>query len=146
MRGLVNERGWLSHRVLLDAVAAGQVTPGPVFTTATFIGYVLRGGAGAAVATVAIFAPSFALVWLLAPLLRRLAQSRLLRGFLDGVSAGSLGLMAAAAVALGWQVDREPVAIGVSLLALLLGAGWAVNPSLLLLLGAAVGAVQQLLR
>jgi chromate transporter len=117
-----------------------------VFTTATFIGYVLRGGAGAAVATVAIFAPSFALVWLLAPLLRRLAQSHLLRGFLDGISASSLGLMAAAAVALGWQVDREPVAIGVSLLALLLGAGWAVNPSLLLLLGAAVGAVQQLLR
>jgi len=109
LRGdLVLERGWISEQQLIDAVAVGQATPGPVFTTATFIGYLLHGPAGAALATIAIFIPSFALVRLTSPFVARLRKSAVLGGFLDGVNAGSLGLLAAvlgtlAAIALeGW--------------------------------------------
>jgi len=142
MRGLVEERAWLSHAALLDAVAAGQVTPGPVFTTATFVGYLLAGAPGAAVATAAIFAPSFALVWLLSRLLSRMQTSVWLRHFLDGVNACSLGLMASAAVSLAPRVLAAPLPLGVAVLSLLLGGRFGVNPSLLLLLGAAGGVLQ----
>ena len=80
---------------LLDAVAVGQVTPGPVFTTATFIGYILAGPRGAVVATVGMFLPSFVLVAGAWPLIARLRQSDVTAAFLDGVNVASLGLMAA---------------------------------------------------
>jgi chromate transporter len=92
--GLVEERGWLSESQLLDAVAVGQVTPGPVFTTATFIGYVLAGTPGAAVATLGIFAPAFVFVAASAPILPRLRASPTAGALLDGVNAASLALMA----------------------------------------------------
>jgi chromate transporter len=98
--GLVAQRGWLSESQLLDAVAVGQITPGPVFTTATFVGYLLAGGAGAAVATVGIFLPAFVFVALSAPLLPRLRQSPLTGAFLDGLNAASLALMAVVTVQL----------------------------------------------
>jgi chromate transporter len=91
--GLVEERGWLSEAQLLDAVAIGQVTPGPVFTTATFIGYVLAGGAGAMAATIGIFLPAFVFVALSGPLVPRLRRSPLAGAVLDGVNAASLALM-----------------------------------------------------
>jgi len=91
----VHRLGWLNDRQLLDAIAVGQVTPGPVFTTATFVGYVLAGWTGAVLATVAIFLPSFVFVALSHPLLPRIRGSRGAGAFLDGVNVAALGLMAA---------------------------------------------------
>ena len=91
----VERLGWLTDRQLLDAVAVGQVTPGPVFTTATFIGFLLAGWTGAVLATVAIFLPSFVFVAASRPLLPRLRGSRRAAAFLDGVNVAALGLMAA---------------------------------------------------
>jgi chromate transporter len=90
----VDRRHWLTQEGLLDAVAVGQVTPGPVFTTATFIGYVVAGPWGALVATVGIFLPAFAFVGGLAPVLPRLRKSVFFGAFLDGLNAASLALMA----------------------------------------------------
>jgi chromate transporter len=102
---LVDARGWLTEAQLLDAVAAGQVTPGPVFTTATFIGYLLAGLPGAAVATVAIFLPSFVFVAFSGPLIPRLRGSPMAGAFLDGVNAASLALMAVVT----WQLGRAAI-------------------------------------
>lgn len=91
---LVERWGWLTESQLLDAVAVGQITPGPVFTTATFIGYLLGGFEGAAVATVGIFLPAFVFVALTAPLVSRLRQSKVAGAFLDGVNAATVALIA----------------------------------------------------
>lgn len=92
---------WLTDKQLIDAVAVGQFTPGPVFTTATFIGYVVAGWRGAIVATVAIFLPGFVLVAASGPLIPRLRRSALASAVLDGVVSGSLALMAVVATQLG---------------------------------------------
>jgi chromate transporter len=91
---LVSRLHWLSERQLLDAIAVGQVTPGPVFTTATFVGYLLRGIPGAAVATAGIFLPAFVYVAASGVLVPRLRRSPVARGALDGVNVASLALMA----------------------------------------------------
>lgn len=91
---LVNRLHWLTQSQLLDAVAVGQVTPGPVFTTATFIGYLLGGAPGAAVATIGIFLPSFVFVAASRPLIPRIRRSPIAGAFLDGVNVGALALMA----------------------------------------------------
>jgi chromate transporter len=108
LQRLVSPMGWLSARQLADAVAAGQVTPGPVFTTATFIGYVIDGGAGAAIATAGIFLPAFVLVAVLEPMLAKRGISPRMRGFLDTVNAASLGLLAAATIQLAGQWLTRP--------------------------------------
>ncbi|MGA9804372.1 MAG: chromate efflux transporter [Terriglobales bacterium] len=113
---------WLTEKQLIDAVAVGQFTPGPVFTTATFIGYVVAGWAGAAVATVGIFLPGFVLVAVSGRLIPRLRRSAVAAAGLDGVVAGSLALMAMVTWQLGRAsiVDRTTLAVfGVSLIALL---------------------------
>jgi chromate transporter len=84
---------WITTGQLMDATAIGQVTPGPVFTTATFIGYLLGGTSGALAATTGIFLPAFGFVAITAPYLSRLRQSILLGNMLDGVNAASLALM-----------------------------------------------------
>jgi chromate transporter len=99
--GLVTERGWLTENELLDAVAIGQFTPGPVLSTATFIGYLIEGPMGAIAATLAIFLPSFLFVWASASYIPKLRASRHFSGLLDGASAASLGLLAAATIVLG---------------------------------------------
>lgn len=91
---LVERSQWLTSQQLLDAVAIAQVTPGPVFTTATFIGYLLAGNIGAIAATIGIFLPAFALVAIVNPWIPKLRNSALAAGFLDGVNAASVGLMA----------------------------------------------------
>jgi chromate transporter len=102
LRGdLVERLHWLTESQLLDAVAVGQVTPGPVFTTATFVGYVLGGGGGAAVATLGIFLPAFVFVAISGPLVPRIRSSRIAGAALDGVNVASLALMAAVALQLG---------------------------------------------
>jgi chromate transporter len=90
---LVERWHWLTSAQLLDAVAVGQFTPGPLSSTATFIGYVLGGLPGAAVATLGIFLPAFALVAVMGPFVPRLRQSKLLGAFLDGVNVAALALM-----------------------------------------------------
>lgn len=99
---LVTHRGWLTDSQLVDAVAVGQVTPGPVFTTATFIGYLLGGVRGAVVATIGIFLPAFLLVAASSPLLPRIRKSTSAGAFLDGVNVGSLALM----TEVTWQLGR----------------------------------------
>jgi chromate transporter len=96
---------WLTERQLIDAVAVGQFTPGPVFTTATFIGYLVGGITGAAVSTIAIFLPGFVLVVSCGPLIPKLRQSVLASAFLDGVVVGSLGLMGV----VSWQLGRAAI-------------------------------------
>ncbi len=97
----IENRGWLTEAQLLDAVSVGQFTPGPVFTTATFIGYLIEGYPGAILATVGIFLPSFLFVALSAPFLPRLRSSQSFSRFLDGVVAGSFALMAIVTFSLG---------------------------------------------
>lgn len=111
---LVERYGWLTEQQLLDAVAVGQVTPGPVFTTATFIGYVLGGPAGAAVATAGIFLPAFLFVAASAPLIPRLRRSKTAVGFLDGVNVASVALMGVVTVEL---VPSAVVDLGTGLIA-----------------------------
>jgi chromate transporter len=113
---------WLTEKQLIDAVAVGQFTPGPLSATATFIGYVVAGWRGAIVATVGIFLPSFVLVALSGPFLPRLRRSAVAAAALDGVVAGSLALMAVVTMQLAKAsiVNRTTLAVfGLSLIALL---------------------------
>lgn len=129
---------WLTEKQLIDAVAVGQFTPGPLFTTATFIGYIVARWEGAAVATVGIFLPGFLLVALSGPLLPRIRRSAVAAAALDGVVAGSLALMAVVAWQLGKAsiVDRTTLAVfAVSLIALLrfrLNSAWVVAAAAML--------------
>ena len=109
---LVTRWGWLTETQLLDAIAIGQVTPGPVFTTATFIGYLLAGVPGALVATIGIFLPAFVFVAASAPLIPRLRRSPLAGAILDGVNAASLALMAVVT----WHIARSAVTGPLSIL------------------------------
>ena len=102
---LVDQRHWLTNAQLIDAVAVGQVTPGPVFSTATFIGYLLAGIPGAVLATVAIFLPGFLLVAASGPLIPRLRSSVLAAGFLDGVNVAAVALM----IVVTWQLGRAAI-------------------------------------
>ena len=99
---LVDRLHWLTQAQLLDAVAVGQVTPGPVFTTATFIGYLLGGVGGAVVATAGIFLPGFLFVAASRPLIPRIRRSKIAAAFLDGVNVGAVALM----IAVTWQLSR----------------------------------------
>ena len=99
--GLVDARHWLTQQQLFDAIAVGQFTPGPVLSTATFIGYLILGFPGASVATLGIFLPSFVFVLISNPLIPKLRRSPLASGFLDGLNAASLGLMLAVTIELG---------------------------------------------
>ncbi len=116
---LVNATGWLTDQQLLDAIAIGQFTPGPVFTTATFIGYVLAGVPGAIVATIGIFLPSFCFVALLARIMPYLRKSTWTAAFLDGVNVAALGLMAGVT----WQLGRAAI-IDLPTLLIALAAGF----------------------
>jgi chromate transporter len=140
LRGdLVERLHWLTEAQLLDAIAVGQVTPGPVFTTATFIGYVLAGPGGALVATLGIFLPAFVFVALSGPLVPRLRASPAAGSFLDGVNVASLALMAVVTVKLGQAavVDVPTALLGVASLVLLLR--FKLNSTWLLLGGALAG-------
>jgi chromate transporter len=135
----VTRLGWLTDQQLLDAVAVGQFTPGPVFTTATFIGYVLGGVPGALVATVAIFLPSFVFVAIVFPFVGRLRASPWTAAFLDGVNAAAVGLMTGVALqlAVASLVDWLTVALAVGATILLIR--FRVNSVWLILGGAAIG-------
>lgn len=139
---LVERHGWLTEGELLDAVAVGQGTPGPVFTTATFVGYLLAGPVGAVVATVGIFLPAFVFVAASGPLVPRLRRSAVAGAFLDGVNVASVALMAVVAVRLGRSalVDGVTVVLAVAAAALLFGGR--VNSVWLVAGGGAVGVLK----
>jgi chromate transporter len=136
---LVVRLHWMTEAQLLDAVAVGQVTPGPVFTTATFIGYVLGGWRGAAVATIGIFLPAFVFVALSGPLVPRLRSSPTAAAALDGIIAVSLGLMAL----VSWELARAAVVDGLSLSIALASVviliWWKPNSAWLIAAGAGLG-------
>ena len=136
---LVERWHWLTDQQLMDAIAAGQMTPGPVFTTATFIGYVLHGTTGAILATIAIFVPAFVFVALTQPLIPRLRASAAATAFLGGVIAASIGLIAAVAVLLVPAVLTTTAQMASAAAALLILLRWRVNPSWLLVAGALLG-------
>lgn len=137
----VERLGWLTDQQLLDAVAVGQFTPGPVFTTATFVGYVVAGLPGAVLATIGIFLPSFLFVALLRPLVPRLRRYPWTAALLDGVNVAALGLMAAVA----WQLARDaivdPLTAVLALVAAVLLIRYKVNSAWLVLSGGVVGIV-----
>jgi chromate transporter len=141
----VERLGWLTESQLLDAVIVGQITPGPVFTTATFIGYLLGGLGGAAAGTVGIFAPAFFFVALSQPFIPRLRANPWLGSFLDGVIAASLGLMAGVAVQLGRSALVDPLTILLAIAAGGLLLRTSINTTWLILGGALIGFVQFLL-
>jgi chromate transporter len=135
----VERLGWLTEQQLLDATAVGLVTPGPVFTTATFIGYLLGGGVGAAIATTGIFLPAFVFVGLSGPIVPRLRRSAVAGAVLDGVNVASLALMAAVAWQLGRSALVDAPSVILALASLLLLIRWRVNPTWLILAGSVMG-------
>jgi chromate transporter len=137
--------GWLSDQQLLDAVAIGQVTPGPLFTTATFIGFILGGVPGALLATLGIFLPSFIFVAISNPLIPRVRDSAWISGLLDGVNVAALGLMAAVTWHLGRASLVDPLTIVIALVSLGLLVRFKVNSTWLIAGGAIVGLLRGVL-
>ncbi|HET7785409.1 MAG TPA: chromate efflux transporter [Myxococcales bacterium] len=135
----VTARGWLTERQLLDAIAAGQATPGPVSSTATFAGYLMHGWTGAALATLGIFLPAFIFVAVSAPLLGVLRRSAAMAAFLRGVNAASIGLVAAVLVDLGKAALGWPPSWAIALSSAGLAFGTRLDPTWLLLGGSLAG-------
>jgi chromate transporter len=129
---LVERLGWLTSAQLVDAIVVGQVTPGPVFTTATFIGYVLGGLKGATIATAGIFLPAFVFVWISAPLIPAIRRSPLAGAMLDGVNVASLALMAAVTVTLARSTLLTPMAVAIAVASLILLVRFRLSPTLLI--------------
>jgi chromate transporter len=136
---IVHQHAWLTQRQVLDAVAVGQVTPGPLFSTATFLGYLIAGLPGAGVATLGIFLPAFAYTAVTGPFIVRLRNSKTLRGFLDGVNVAALALIVGVCWTLGTTAVVDVVSAGLCVVALLLLFWRNVPPIWLILGGAAAG-------
>jgi len=139
---LVLRLHWLTEKQLLDAVAVGQVTPGPVFTTATFIGYLVGGVPGAVVATVGIFLPGFILVAISGPLIPKVRSSPLAAAILDGVIVASLALMGAVTWQLGRAALVDPITVIIACVSAVLLFRFKVNAAWLILGAAIVGVVR----
>jgi chromate transporter len=139
------EPGLLSNQQLIDAVAVGQLTPGPVFTTATFIGYVLAGVPGALLATVGIFLPAFVFVAITSPFIPRLRNSPALSGILDGVNVISLALMAGVTWQLGRSAIFDLVSVLIAVVTLILLFATKLNPAWLVIGGGGIGLAAQYL-
>jgi chromate transporter len=137
--------GWLTDRQLIDAIAIGQVTPGPVFTTATFIGFILGGIPGAILATLGIFLPSFIFVAAGSFVINRIRNSPWTAGFLDGVNVASLGLMLGVTVQLGSSAILDPLTVLIAIASLVLILRYKVNSTWMILGGALIGLVHALL-
>jgi chromate transporter len=136
---LVERWGWLTDQQLIDAIAVGQVTPGPVFTTATFIGYVVAGVPGAVAATVGIFLPAFVFVAISHPFIPLLRRSPWAGAFLDGLNIASLALMAAVTWRLGRAALVDPLTVSLAVAAGVLLVRFRVNSAWLVLAGGVIG-------
>lgn len=143
-RDLVENHQWLTSQQLLDAIAIGQITPGPVFTTATFVGYLLAGNAGALAGTIGIFLPAFLLVGLVNPWVPKIRRSPWASGFLDGVNAGALGLMAGVTYTLGQAALVDWVTGVLAVLSAISVFRFKVNSAWLVIAGGVVGLLLQL--
>jgi chromate transporter len=144
-RDLVERNHWLTSQQLLDAVAIGQVTPGPVLTTATFVGYLLAGNAGAIAGTLGIFLPAFVLVGIVNPWVRTLRQSPWTGGFLDGVNAASLGLMVGVTYTLGRAAIVDWLTIIVAVFSAIAVFQFKINSAWLVIAGGAIAVILHLL-
>jgi chromate transporter len=138
--------GWLTDQQLLDAVAIGQITPGPLFTAATFIGYLLGGTSGALLATLGIFLPSFIFVAISNPLIPKIRNSTWASSLLDGVNAAALGLMAAVTVQLAGSSLTDLYTIIIAIISLILLLRYKMNSTWLIAGGAMAGFVFSLIR
>lgn len=138
-RDLVERHQWLTSQQLLDAVAIGQFTPGPVFTTATFIGYLLAGNAGAIAGTIGIFLPAFVLVGAINPWVPKLRQSPWVSSALDGINAASLGLMAAVTYTLARTALVDWITVGLALLSAIALVRFQVNSAWIVFTGGVIG-------
>ena len=138
--------GWLTDQQLIDAIAIGQITPGPLFTSATFIGYLLGGTSGALLATLVIFLPSFFFVAISNPLIPKIRNSTWASSLLDGVNASSLGLMAAVTIQLGSSSLTDLPAILMAVVALVLLLRFKINSTWLIAGGALLGIIVSLFR
>lgn len=136
--------GWLTDKQLVDAIAIGQVTPGPVFTTATFIGYILGGVPGALLATMGIFLPSFIFVAISSPIIPRIRDSAWAASALDGVNVASLGLMAGVTLQLGYVAFVDPLTVAIALASATLLFRFRLNSTWLIAGGAAAGLAHML--
>ena len=136
---LVHEYGWLTQQQLLDAIAIGQFTPGPVLSTAAFIGFVLAGVPGAIISAAAIFAPSFIFVAILNPIVPRLRRSAWMAAFLDAVNVSAVGLMAAVLVRLTGDIVTTWPAVVIALLAAAAVLRWRVTSAWVVIGGALLG-------
>jgi len=131
--------GWLTDKQLIDAIAIGQITPGPVFTTATFIGYLLGGIPGALLATLGIFLPSFTYVAISGLFIKRIRNSPWASSFLDGVNAASFGLMLAVSIQLASTALIDPLTIGIAVICLIILIRFQTNSTWLIAGGALIG-------
>jgi chromate transporter len=136
---LVERLHWLTDRQLVDAIAIGQITPGPVFTTSTFIGYVLAGVPGAVVATIGIFLPAFVFVALSGPLVPRLRRSKVAGAVLDGVNVASLALMAVVTAQIARTALVDWITVAIMIVAAFLLVRRRVNSAWLVAAGALIG-------
>lgn len=137
----VSGLGWLTQSQLYDLVAIGEITPGPVFTTATAIGYYLLGLKGSLVATVGIFVPSFTFILILYPLYEKLKKIDSISKFLSGVSIGSLGIMVNVVISMTLSIKSNIFMLGVALLSIILIRKYKVNTLLLVAMGAILGLI-----
>jgi chromate transporter len=139
----VERLGWLTDQQLLDAVAIGQFTPGPLFTTATFVGYITGGAAGAVLATLAIFLPGFVFVAIIHPLVPRIRQSSWLSALLDGVNMAAIGLMAAVTVEIARAALVDWVTVLLAIVAGVLLIRFKINSTWLIIGGGIIGVLYQ---
>jgi chromate transporter len=145
-KGLVQEYGWLTQQQLLDAIAIGQFTPGPVLSTCTFIGYIIAGVPGAIVATVGIFLPSFFFVAALNPLIPRLRGAKWTKAFLDSINVSALALMAVVTLQLGiatLTIPKPPfvdfLAVAITIVLAVLVIRFSINAASIVLGAALIG-------
>lgn len=142
---LVRQLGWLTDKQLLDAISVGQFTPGPVFTTATFIGYIVGGWLGALLATIAIFLPSFVFVAIIHRLAGPLRRTLWTRAILDGVNISALALMAGVTLQLGRHALVDPLTLALAVISFAILVRYKPNSAWLLIAGGAAGMLVKLL-
>jgi chromate transporter len=140
-QGVVQEHGWLGEREFLIAVAIGMISPGPVVITATFVGYLVAGPWGAVAATVGIFLPSFLLILIAAPILKRHRGNKNVQGFIKGAYAAAIGTILGASILLGRIAIGDWLTILIGIVALLLLFRWKISNPLLMAAAAVVGLV-----